>query len=477
MKSVILDLLQNAIRIAQYLADNPKRANARECLNHGALFPCEYCFAKGSRITTEKMIEDIKKIEMQLSLLNERVSQMEGSQTEEFDALLAIQKELQKELKKGKNKKSHIVWPYASKNQEPRSNIKMIEIAENIENGSITSPEDKKGVIRRSPLYDMPSFNFTKDVVVDYMHAVCIGVGKRLLELTFKIGEQRPRNTTRKLSSPSDFDKLMLNTKVPHESSRRARELKFSVMKAAEYRNIILFIFPYVLSCIESDAEERKVWLLLAYMIRSCILPQNEFQPIPLSHIDYCCEKFYSLYEKLFGKINCTYNTHVVCSHLIEMIWHGPLTATSTFPFESFYGDIRHSFVPGTMAPLKQIFQKVLLKRSLETHFCEIKIHYTDYDTALECNTLIYTFIDLKHYLYKIVQKKDDDLHCREIEVLPAIFSEVSKKLDWAKVGVFKEVGTKDSAMVHLNVNNVHGKVVRVGEYLITCPESILKEK
>ena len=241
LDSVISDLLQTCLRIAQYLADNPKRANAKECLNHGALYPCEYCFAKGCRVTTEKMIQAVKKIEAQLLILNEKVSEMSGSQTEEFNTLLNVQKDLQKELKKGQNKKSHIVWPYSTKNQEPRSAGKMLEIVEKIENNEPLTHDEKKGVIRRSPLYQVPSFDIVKDSPVDYMHAVCIGVGKRLIELTFKIGDARPRKTTRKLSSPADYDKLMLQTKVIGEFPRRARELKFSVMKATEFRNVIIF--------------------------------------------------------------------------------------------------------------------------------------------------------------------------------------------------------------------------------------------
>lgn len=479
LSDVISDLLRNSCRIAQFLADNLKRATAKNCLNHASMFPCEYCFAKGVRIVTKKMNNDTDKIKLHLSLVREKIAALENSNynKNEMKTLKTVETELLSDLKKNDSKKSHIVWPHSTMKSEPRTNAEIMRIVEKIENNEPLSLEEKKGIVGRSPLTQIPNFNFVRDSPVDYMHAVCIGAVKRLLELTFAVGENRPRITKRKLSSPLDFNKLMLDTKVPHECSRRARELLFSVMKAAEFRNISLFYFPHVIACITPPAKERTLWLLLAYMLRACIVPNKEFQPIPLDHIDYCCDKYYLLYESLFGETNCTYNTHVVFAHLIEMRYHGPLTSTSTFEFESFYGEMRQSYIPGTKSPLKQIFQKILLKRSLAHHCCESEIFYSNYDTALECNTLIYCFVDLKHELYFIKSVEGNILKCQRIEVIPAKFSEVHQKLDWSKVGVFKEVKILVENIINIEKKKISGKVIRVQDYLITCPKSILREK
>ena len=411
LRDNISDLMRNQCKIAQYLADNPKRANARGCLNHASLYPCEYCYAKGVRIVTNKTTQEKNELQVKLTLITEKLASMSSSYSKEYKTLKNIQKKLQKEMNKISKKKSHIVWPSSTKDQELRTNSEMLNIAEKLENNENLTQDERKGVVNKSPLFDIPDFNFVKNVVVDYMHGVCIGVVKRLIELCFDVGDNRPRNSDSKLCLSEEFNKLMLGTKVLHDFPRRARELNLSVMKAAELRNVVLFYFPHVLSCMEPDAKEKPLWLYLAYMIRSCVLPTKEYQPIPLADIDYCCDKFYSLYEQLFGAINCTYNTYVVCSHLIEMRWHGPLTFTSTFPFESFYGDLRHSFTPGTQSQLKQMFQKVLVKKVLEHHCCEKTIHYSDRDTPLECNTLIYRFIDLSYHIYKVIKKDGGKLH------------------------------------------------------------------
>lgn len=80
-----------------------------------------------------------------------------------------------------------------------------------------------------------------------------------MLELTFLVGENRTRTTTRRRSSPTLFNNLMKFVKVVREFSRRARELDFAVLKAQEMRNIILFFFPVVIQCIEADAKERRL--------------------------------------------------------------------------------------------------------------------------------------------------------------------------------------------------------------------------
>lgn len=479
LQYVVDDLLANSCQIKQFLADNLKRAVGKGCLNHASLFPCEYCFARGKRCAAAAPESKQEINDMKLGIINEKIEKLrkEKGNSKELKNLEEIKKDFEKDAKK--NNRSHIVWPYSTMRCEPRTTAKIREIVEKIENSdNILPPHERMGVVYRSPLLDIPNFDIVADVPVDYMHAVCLGVGKRLVQLTFNVGgEKRTRNTNRKLSPTTKFNQLMIETKVPREFPRRTRELDLSVMKAAELRNMILFYFPHVLECIESPAKERRLWLLLTFMIRSCILPKEEFQQIPLAEIEYCCDQFYKLYEHLFGERNCTYNTHVVPSHLIEMRNHGPLTETSTFVFESFYGEMRHAFTPGTQSPLKQIFKKILMKRLLAHHSCESSIFFSNHDTALECNSLIYCYVDLKYELYKICSVIDENtLNCLKIKTMRATFTELPARIDWSKLGVFL-MDSVTNISKNIKKERVNGKLLLVGKYLITCPNSILREK
>lgn len=297
------------------------------------------------------------------------------------------------------------------------------------------------------------------------------------MELTFLVGENRTRTTTRRLSHPSLFNDLIKFVKVFREFARRSRQLDLAVFKAQEYRNIVLFMFPIVIQCIETGAKERRVWLLLAFMFRSCVLPELEFEAIDKNDIRQASDQFYSLYEKLFSSKNCTYSIHIVGSHMLDIREKGPLTATSAFAFENFYGEMRKCFAPGSVSPLKQIMQRTYLKRSLSYHVCEKKIFYSEKDTALECNSLIYIYENATYNMYKIIktEKNNPMLQCFVQGRIEMEFDEADE-YDWSKIGVFKE-GATGNDIIEINSKNVHGKVLKISSLLITCPLNVLREQ
>ena len=481
LKNVIVDLIKNDFQIKNYIADNLKRATGKLCLNHASLFPCEYCFARGTRNHNQpKNLESFKKkMELKKTAVSEKLNYLrnnDGSKSE-INTLKKIEKELLEEEKNGPKTRTNIVWPASSREGEPRTDEKLKEILLKIEENPNLPKNERMGVVGRSPLWDIPEFNFVRDSPAEYMHCVCIGVGKRTLELTFSVGEVRSRVTKRKLSSPTDFNALMLSTKVVRESSRRARKLDFAVMKAQEMRNLILFFVPHILECIEENAKERKLWLILCYLVRASVLPTKEFQVMLIDVIDLLLKEFYNLYEALFGISNCTYNTHMFGTHLIEIRAHGPVTLTSAFGFEAFYGEVRNSFTPGTQSCLKQIMQKVLLKRAISYHCCENSIYFSEKDSPQECNSLVYCYENNEYQMFKIIKVQKNSLTCYKQGKFQTNFKETSSlKLDWAKVGVFTKGGIMKT-VVEVPKQKIAGKVLSVGNYLLTCPKNVLLEK
>lgn len=210
-------------------------------------------------------------------------------------------------------------------------------------------------------------------------------------------------------------------------------------------------------------------------MIRSCILPPKEFRNVSLEDLESACAQFYILYEQLFGEVNCSYNTHVVSCHLVEMRYHGPLTFTSAFAFESFYGEIRNSFVPGTPSPLKQIFKEILMKRILSHHCCENSIYFSDHTTPLENNTLIYCFKDLTHTFYKIKEVHKNYLVCVKLGKKEKKFPELHQ-FNFSHLGIY-EKGLESDDLVKIKIEKVDGKALEVLDLFITCPNNVLREK
>ena len=476
---VLNDLLDNSCRISQYIGDNPKRSDAKDVKNHASWHPCEYCYAKGTKIELSGNLKTREKLTQQIQLISEKICECETYpdspyKNSQIENLTLLKDELQKSLNCLK-KKSNILWPASTMNCTHRSRQSILDIIEKIENNEKLNFDESKGIKGRSLLLDIPNFNFVYDVPAEYLHSGCLGVIKRLVCLTFNVGERRPRITKRKLSSTQKFNELMSVTKVTKEFPRRGRSLDFSVFKGLEFRNIGIFFFILVLDCIEPEAKERHLWLYLAYMMRSSVLPSKEYAAIKIEDVIACCEKFYYLFEELFGIINCPYNLHVFCSHLTEIRTHGPLTETSAFKFESFYGEVRKSFVPGTVSPLKQIMKKVLIKRALRTHTCTNKIFISNYNTSLECNNLVYTYVGKAHKIYQVSKMSENSITCQKIGQYEVSFPE-TPEINWSNVGLFEKGGIS-SEVVEIPTSQIAGKVVQVKNYLLTCPINVLNEK
>ena len=420
----------------------------------------------------------VKNIQIQKKKLADQISALDDvKDSVQIDSLNSVIKDLDEAEKIGKRQRqsTRIVWPANTMFGEARTKEKVIEIVEKIESGENMSASDKKGIKGRSLLLNLDYFDYILAIPTEYMHLFSLGVVKRLLELTFSVGETRSRNTTRPLCLPHLFNELIKNTKFVREFSRRARQLDLAVMKAQELRNVAIFFFPFITHCLEGHDKEIKVWEMMAFMARACILPEEEFEAVNVNSIKYCQKNFYVLFQQLYGEKNCTYSIHVFACHILQMRSQGPLTETSAFIFESFYAELRKSFQPGTVSVVKQMMQTVLLKRILSKHVCCESIYFRVKDTALECNSLVYVYESNVHVVYKIKELQGDNFICNQLGNHAPDFPNTNM-LNWSSVGVYRKGGLS-SINIIVPQKNVAGKVLKVGKYLITCPNNILREK
>lgn len=485
MKIVLDDLKSTNCKLQKFVGDKPKRSDMKCTKCHGAYYPCEYCIGKGTlKLTSkvEKLMQNEEiNYEQQVNEIRKQIDILsETQQSQARDSNITVLENLITSVQKTKVRKStQIVWPASTRHSQLRSLEEIREIATRIERGEKLSLDKSKGIQGTSIFLgeDNTDFNFIIDMPTEYMHLGCLGVVKRLTELTFNVGENRPRSTKRKLTPASKFNERIIGIKSPKELSRRIRELDFAVLKAQEFRNLSLFFFPIIVDSIETGAKERNLWLLLSYSLRGCTIPNNEFKKIDKDTINNCMEKFYVLFQNLFGEINCSYSIHVFCSHLMIIRGDNPLTENSAFPYESFYGEMRKCFVPGTVSCTKQILQNVFIKRALSKHNCENAITITAHDTALESNNMIYTFVNSSYQFYKVIDIDNTKRQfvCHVQGKYDCTFNE-TKNLNWSKVGVFRKGGLLREKTI-IDMNKVEGKVIQVHEYLITCPNNVLREK
>ena len=352
-----------------------------------------------------------------------------------------------------------------------------MRITDQIAEGAELSRDECKGFYGTSVFLHQDNFNFIECVPAEYMHSGCIGVGKRMVELTFNVGDNRERVTKRKLSDAATYNLLIILVLVPREFNRRFRNLDFGVLKAQEFRNIIFF-FPIVLKCIPQEfVKERKTWLQLTYILRACVLPNEEFAEISNNVIKTTSTSFYKNFESIYGEKNCSYSIHMIGNHLLDIKGDEPLTSKSAFKYEDFYAELRNLFQPGTTAPSKQILKNCYMKRSLENHNCEKSIYYDIEKSGKENNSLVYIFDENKKYkFYNIVEKIDENNFKCNPQGRFVYKCDILKDVNWDKVGVF-QIGPYSNDTVTINRKQIHGKVLKVDKFFLTCPNNVLREK
>lgn len=193
---VVADLNENNVDIDTAVFDNLKRSVAKNVKSHAATHPCEYCECGAVSYMDENM------------------------------------------------NRHKLTWPPSTMNGRPRTLTAIRRIVNSIETDN--EPPSKnylKGIKGRSVFLDQPNFDMILDMPTEYMHSVCLGLVKKMVELTYSLGKKRVTVTKKKRLDTKLFNDLICKVKVFRECSRRCRNLETSVYKALEYRNLILFFF------------------------------------------------------------------------------------------------------------------------------------------------------------------------------------------------------------------------------------------
>ena len=240
LKSVVNDLNNNYFIINDVICDNPKRSVMRHALCHSSLYACEYCESSAVSYVNEKVV---RRVELSLSKINVQKVQIENRIENLYDVLDQDQINLLSELKdeltlkesqeKKLLKKKHLVWPSQTLHGQPRDLNTIKDISRAISTGRNSDEEseelcrdERKGIVGPSVFLNQANFNMINNIPAEYMHLACLGIVRRLLELTFKVGENRERTIKRKLCQPSYYNQFMSSVRVLHEFSRRGRHLR-----------------------------------------------------------------------------------------------------------------------------------------------------------------------------------------------------------------------------------------------------------
>lgn len=206
----------------------------------------------------------------------------------------------------------------------------------------------------KSPLLDL-NIGLVSSFTIDYMHAVCLGVVKKLLS-SWVCGNLNVRLRSSDIKILSE-NMLFLKQYVPCEFNRKPRSLnELSYWKATEFRNFLLYYGPFILKD-NIDISIYEHFLLLHVGI-SILISSSHLSVFGTNSADKLLNTFIKHCQYIYGPEFYVYNIHTLCHLAHEAKLYGTLDSFSAFAFENFLGLIK-SFIRSPVKPLQQIYNRL----------------------------------------------------------------------------------------------------------------------
>lgn len=213
---------------------------------------------------------------------------------------------------------------------------------------------DEDHHVGESPLVTLP-IDLVALFPIEYMHAVCLGVMRKLLNVWVS-GDLNVRLNSRLVKQISE---RLINCAscIPLEFNRRPRSLsELARWKATEFRMFLLYTGPVVLKNILPISLYEN-FLLFHCAITILISPRhinkigtNLAHELLLIFIKHCAT--------VYGQKFMIYNVHMLCHLCDDVRLFGSLDNYSAFPFENYLGMLKH-LVKSPNKPLQQIVKRL----------------------------------------------------------------------------------------------------------------------
>lgn len=210
----------------------------------------------------------------------------------------------------------------------------------------------------KTKLINIPYLGLVSNVPLDYMHLVCLGVMRKLIQLWLSRLIKKPvrllSNIIREISDAlTDLVKF-----IPSDFSRKPRALKYlKYWKATELRLFLLYLGPLVLrKRLSKDVYNHFLELHVAITILTS--PVLSFNDVNVSYAEQLLNHFVSSFETLYGNKYISHNVHNLQHIAADVRKYGALDEFSTFRFENFIGMLIKLVKKGEK-PLQQISRRL----------------------------------------------------------------------------------------------------------------------
>jgi len=225
-------------------------------------------------------------------------------------------------------------------------------------------------------LLNIPHFKPVTNVPLDYMHLVCLGIMRKLLNLWLH-GELRYRLPYRAVDDISTCLITQLKPSIPIEFARKPRRLDcVKLWKATEYRLILLYTGPIAFKSILK--KNVYIHFMTLHVIIRILSSDNLHE-----HLNYAQDLicfFIKSFITLYGIQNVSHNIHGLVHLVNDVKTFGPLDNFSAFKFEN-YMQILKKYIRKAEKPLQQVIRRCIEKEknlltSTALPHCALPQHY-----------------------------------------------------------------------------------------------------
>ena len=215
--------------------------------------------------------------------------------------------------------------------------------------------QDYNGIRGRAPLLDLQNYHVYHSTTIDKLHAVDLGVTKRLLNYIYN----NKRRFFKGNHSIRRLDLLISEIRAPSELCRPISSLKnLNNWKAHEFSNFLIYAMPIVM---KNFMIEDKYKHFFVYSFCIGIMTKKIITPGEVSLCEDLLNYFVSGIEHHFDEFEMTFSMHLLL-HLPDTIKNiGCLRDVDAYFFEDINGTLRN-YVSGN----KNIQKQMMIKNELD---------------------------------------------------------------------------------------------------------------
>ena len=286
------------------------------------------------------------------------------------------------------------------------------------------------------------------DFPIDYMHNLCLGIMKRLLNIW--LGKDHLfKSKLYRITSISEMNNILeflSNIIPPLLFSRRPRSVKHvGFWKATEYRLFLLYIGHFVLK----DILHERVFKNFLLLNHACLILIN----YKSSHDDILYAKKlleYFIFEasQIYGQSLLVYNFHMLTHIADDCLRYNCLDKCSSFKFENYLGKLKKLVRTGNL-PIKQMIARILERKS-QIGLPKLRIRKININDVYIIQDKSYQVISIFENDYKCIVFNNEKLYD-----YPA---------DSGRVGIFKSYKTNIKKKININLLNIQAIIINVRE-------------